>query len=41
MHLIVKASILLFLIGSIRPLADGNRRTACAIFYWYLLKNEY
>ena len=38
---IAKASILHFLIGYIHPFADGNGRTARAIFYWYLLKNGY
>lgn len=40
-HPIVKGSILHFLIGYIHPFADGNGRTARAIFYWYLLKNGY
>jgi Fic family protein len=40
-HPIVKASILHFLIGYIHPFADGNGRTARALFYWYLLKNGY
>jgi Fic family protein len=29
------------LIGYINPFNDGNGRTARAVFYWYLLKNEY
>ncbi|MDC8002230.1 Fic family protein [Aequorivita todarodis] len=40
-HPIVKASILHFLIGYIHPFADGNGRTARALFYWHLLKNGY
>ena len=40
-HPIVKASIVHFLIGYIHPFADGNGRTARALFYWYLLKNGY
>lgn len=40
-HPIVKASILHFLIGFIHPFADGNGRTARALFYWYLWKNGY
>ena len=41
MHPIVRASILHFLLGYIHPFADGNGRTARAIFYWYLLKKNY
>lgn len=40
-HPIIKAIILHFLIGYIHPFADGNGRTARAIFYWYLLKKGY
>lgn len=40
-HPIVRASILHFLIGYIHPFADGNGRTARAIFYWYLLRKGY
>lgn len=40
-HPIIKGIILHFLIGYIHPFADGNGRTARAIFYWYLLKKEY
>jgi Fic family protein len=40
-HLIIKGIIVHFLIGYIHPFNDGNRRTARAVFYWYLLKNEY
>ncbi|RZK29875.1 MAG: Fic family protein, partial [Hymenobacter sp.] len=41
MHPIVRASILHFLLGYIHPFADGNGRTARAIFYWYLLRKNY
>ncbi|MCK4670256.1 MAG: Fic family protein [Nanoarchaeota archaeon] len=41
MHPIVKAIILHFLMGYIHPFADGNGRTARAIFYWYLLVHGY
>lgn len=40
-HPIVRASILHFLIGYIHPFADGNGRTARAVFYWYLLRKGY
>lgn len=40
-HPIIKATILHFLIGYIHPFVDGNGRTARAIFYWYLLSNNY
>ncbi len=38
---VVKAIILHFMIGYEHPFRDGNGRTARAIFYWYMLKNEY
>ncbi len=41
LHPIVKASIIHFLIGYFHPFADGNGRTARALFYWYLLKRGY
>lgn len=40
-HPLVKASIIHFLVGYIHPFADGNGRTARALFYWYLLKKGY
>lgn len=40
-HPIVKAIILHFMLGYIHPFCDGNGRTARALFYWYLLKNDY
>lgn len=40
-HPIIKACILHFAIGFIHPFADGNGRTARAIFYWYMLKKGY
>ncbi len=40
-HPIVKGCIIHFMIGWIHPFADGNGRTARAIFYWYMLKNGY
>ena len=40
-HPLLKGIILHFMIGWIHPFADGNGRTARAIFYWYLLKRGY
>lgn len=40
-HPIIKASIIHFMVGFIHPFKDGNRRTARALFYWYLLKKGY
>jgi Fic family protein len=41
MHPIIKGCIIHFMIGFIHPFADGNGRTARALFYWYLLKKGY
>lgn len=41
LHPISKAIIIHFLIGFIHPFADGNGRTARALFYWYLIKKGY
>lgn len=38
---VIKAIILHFMIGYDHPFADGNGRTARALFYWFLLKNGY
>lgn len=40
-HPIIRATILHFLIGYIHPFADGNGRTARAVFYWYLIAKGY
>jgi len=40
-HPLIKASIIHFMVGYIHPFADGNGRTARALFYWYLLKKGY
>lgn len=40
-HPIIKAIILHFLIAYIHPFVDGNGRTARALVYWFLLKNNY
>lgn len=41
LHPISKAIIIHFLMGYIHPFADGNGRTARALFYWYLIKKGY
>jgi Fic family protein len=41
LHPISKAIIVHFLIGYIHPFADGNGRTARALFYWYLIRKGY
>ena len=40
-HPIIKAIILHFMIGYEHPFADGNGRTARALFYWYMLKSGF
>ncbi len=40
-HPIIRATILHFLVGYIHPFADGNGRTARAVFYWYLIAKGY
>ena len=40
-HPVIKAIVLHFAIGFIHPFADGNGRTARAVFYWYMLKQGY
>jgi Fic family protein len=40
-HPVVKAIILHFMIGYEHPFADGNGRTARALFYWYMLKSGF
>lgn len=40
-HPIIKAIFLHFWIGYLHPFTDGNGRLARALFYWYLLKNNY
>jgi len=38
---VVKASMIHFWIAYLHPFVDGNGRTARAVFYWYLLKQDY
>lgn len=40
-HPVIKASLLHFWLAYLHPFVDGNGRTARAIFYWYLLRNNY
>lgn len=40
-HPVVKATILHFWFAYLHPFVDGNGRSSRAIFYWYLLKNNY
>ncbi len=40
-HPAIKAIVLHFALGFVHPFVDGNGRTARAIFYWYMLKNDY
>jgi len=40
-HPIITASILHFWLAYLHPFADGNGRTARAVYYWYLLRHGY
>ena len=40
-HPAIKGIIIHFLIAFIHPFADGNGRTARAVFYWYMLRRGY
>lgn len=40
-HPIIRAITIHFLIGYYHPFADGNGRTARALFYWYMMKSDY
>jgi Fic family protein len=41
MHPVIKANILHFWLAYLHPFVDGNGRTARALFYWHLLRNNY
>ena len=41
LHPVARAITLHFLMGYIHPFADGNGRTARALFYWYLIRKGY
>lgn len=40
-HPIIRAITIHFLVGYYHPFADGNGRTARALFYWYMMKSNY
>ena len=40
-HPIIRAITIHYLIGYYHPFADGNGRTARALFYWYMMKSNY
>lgn len=40
-HPIIRGVIIHFLVGYYHPFADGNGRTARALFYWYMMRNDY
>lgn len=40
-HPIIKGIIIHFMLAYMHPFADGNGRTARALFYWYMLKQGY
>lgn len=40
-HALIKASVLHYWLAYIHPFCDGNGRTARAVFYWYMLKQDY
>lgn len=41
LHPIIKGVVIHFLIAYYHPFADGNGRTARALFYWYMMKENY
>ncbi len=40
-HPIIRAITIHYLVGYYPPFADGNGRTARALFYWYMMKSNY
>ena len=40
-HPVIRAVVLHFMLSFEHPFADGNGRTARALFYWYMIQNEY
>ena len=40
-HPIIRGIIIHFMIAYVHPFADGNGRTARAMFYWYMLRQGY
>ena len=41
LHPIIKGVIIHFMLAYMHPFVDGNGRTARALFYWYMLKENY
>lgn len=41
LHPVIKGIIIHFLVAYYHPFVDGNGRTARALFYWYMLKEDY
>ena len=41
LHPIIKGIIVHFMLAYMHPFVDGNGRTARALFYWYMLKENY
>ncbi len=40
-HPVIRAVVLHFMLSFEHPFTDGNGRTARALFYWYMIRNEY
>lgn len=40
-HPIIRGIIIHFMVAYVHPFADGNGRTARALFYWYMLRQGY
>lgn len=40
-HPIIRGIVIHFMIAYVHPFADGNGRTARALFYWYMLRQGY
>lgn len=41
LHPVIKGIIIHFIVAYYHPFVDGNGRTARALFYWYMLKENY
>lgn len=41
LHPIIKGIVIHFMLAYMHPFVDGNGRTARALFYWYMLKENY
>lgn len=40
-HPVIRGIIIHFMVGYVHPFADGNGRTARALFYWYMVRQGY